>query len=101
MYRGCIHRERYEKGNPVARRVSTQSYGPLVRGGSQAAEQWRVMEDNNRLNQDGEVVLALEALGTLEVLEDMVDALDAKVDSLDRRIGKAEARLEEIVAEQH
>jgi ribosome-associated translation inhibitor RaiA len=58
------------------------------------------MEYNNRLNQDGEVVLALEALGALEVLEDMVDALDAKVDSLDRRIDKAEARLEEIVAEQ-
>jgi ribosome-associated translation inhibitor RaiA len=57
------------------------------------------MEYNNRLNQDGEVVLALEALGALEVLEDMVDALDAKVDSLGRRIDKAEARLEEIVAE--
>jgi hypothetical protein len=79
------------------RRVGTQSYGPLVQGDSQAAEQWRVMEDNNRLNQDGDVVLALEALGALE---DMVDALDAKVDSLDWRIGKAEARLEEIVAEQ-
>ena len=72
-------------------------WASLVQGGSQAAEQWRVMEDNNRLNQDGEVVLALEALGTLE---DMVDALDAKVDSLDRRIGNAETRLEEIVAEQ-
>jgi hypothetical protein len=80
------------------RRVGTQSYGPLVQGDSQAAEQWRVMEDNNRLNQDGDVVLALEALGALE---DMVDTLDAKVDSLDWRIGKAEARLEEIVAEQH
>ena len=77
--------------------MGTQSYGPLVQGDSQAAEQWRVMEDNNRLNQDGEVVLALEALGALE---DMADALDTKVDSLDRGIGKAEARLEEIVAEQ-
>jgi hypothetical protein len=56
-----------------------------------------MMKDNNRLNQDGDVVLALEALGALE---DMVDALDAKVDSLDWRIGKAEARLDEIVAEQ-
>jgi hypothetical protein len=55
------------------------------------------MEYNNRLNQDGEAILALEALGALE---DMVDALDAKVDSLDRRIDRAEARLEEIVAEQ-
>ena len=82
------------------RRVSTQNCGPLVQGGSQAAEQWRVMEYNNRLNQDGEMVQAVEALGALEVLEDMVDALDTKVDSLDRRIDKAEARLEEIVAEQ-
>ena len=56
------------------------------------------MENNNRLNQDDEVVVpALEALGALE---DMVNTLDAKVDSLDRRIGKAEALLEEIVAEQ-
>jgi hypothetical protein len=55
------------------------------------------MECNNRLNQDGEVVPALEAL---DALEDMVDALVAKVESLDRRIGKAETRLEEIVAEQ-
>jgi hypothetical protein len=30
----------------------------------------------------------------------MVGALVAKVDYVDRRIGKAEARLEEIVAEQ-
>ena len=77
--------------------MGTQGYGPLVQGDSQAAEQWRMMEDNNRLNQDSDVVLALEALGALE---DMVDALVAKVDSLDWRIGKAEARLEEIVAEQ-
>ena len=55
------------------------------------------MENNNRLNQDDVVVSALEAL---DALEDMVNALDAKVDYLDRRIGKAEALLEEIVAEQ-
>ena len=55
------------------------------------------MEDNNRPNQDGEVLPALESLGALE---DMVDALVAKVDYLDKRLGKAEARLEEIAAEQ-
>ena len=55
------------------------------------------MEDNNGLNQNGAVVPALEELSALE---DVVDALEAKVDSLDRRIGKAEALLEEIVAEQ-
>ena len=55
------------------------------------------MEDNNRLNQDGAVVPTLE---TLDALQEMVDALEAKVDYLDGRIGKAEALLEEIVAEQ-
>ena len=55
------------------------------------------MEDKTRLNQEGEVLPAREAL---DALEEMVDALDAKVDYLDRRIGKAEALLEEIVAEQ-
>ena len=55
------------------------------------------MEDNNRLNQEGEVTPALDPL---LALEDMVDALDAKVDYLDQRLGKAEARLEEIVAKQ-
>jgi len=55
------------------------------------------MEHNNRLNQEGEETPALEQL---RALEDMVDALDAKVDSLDKRLGKAEVRLEEIVAEQ-
>jgi hypothetical protein len=55
------------------------------------------MEDKNRLNQDGKAVPALVVLGALE---DRVDALVATVDSLDRRIGNAEARLEEIVAEQ-
>jgi hypothetical protein len=55
------------------------------------------MENKNRLNQDAEVVPALEAL---DALEEMANALDAKVDYLDRRIGKAEARLEEIGAEQ-
>ena len=55
------------------------------------------MEDNNRLNQEGEVTPALEPL---RALEDMVDALDAKVDYLDKRLGKAEARLEEIVTKQ-
>ena len=55
------------------------------------------MEDNNRLNQNGAAVPTLEAL---DALQEMVDALDAKVDSLDGRIGKAEALLEEIVAEQ-
>ncbi len=56
------------------------------------------MENKNRLNQDAEVVPALEAL---DALEEMANALDAKVDYLDRRIGKAETRLEEIVAEQN
>jgi len=55
------------------------------------------MENNSRPNQDNEVVPALEAL---DALEEMVDALNAKVDYLDGRIGKAEALLEEIVAEQ-
>jgi len=55
------------------------------------------MEDNNSLNQNGAAVPTLEVLGALE---EMADALEAKVDSLDRRIGKAEGRLEEIVAEQ-
>jgi hypothetical protein len=55
------------------------------------------MENNSRPNQDNEVVPALAALHTLE---EMVAALDAKVDYLDVRIGKAEALLEEIVAEQ-
>ena len=56
------------------------------------------MEDNNnRLNQEGEVVPALEMLGALE---DMVDALDAKIDYLESRLSRAETRLEEIVAEQ-
>ena len=55
------------------------------------------MEDNNGLNQNGAAVPTLEVLGALE---EMADALEAKVDSLDRRIGKAEGRLEEIVAEQ-
>jgi len=51
------------------------------------------MEDKTRLNQEGEVLPAREAL---DALEEMVDALDAKVDYLDRRIGKAEVQLEEI-----
>jgi hypothetical protein len=55
------------------------------------------MAYNNRLNQDGEVLPVLESLGALE---EMVDALVAKVDYLDGRLGKAEARLEEITAEQ-
>ena len=55
------------------------------------------MEDNNRLNQEGEVVPALEMLGALE---DMVDALDAKIDYLESRLSRAETRLEEVVAEQ-
>ena len=56
------------------------------------------MEDNNWLNLEGELDAALEAMGALE---EMVDALVAKADYLDRRIGKAEARLEEAIAEQN
>jgi len=66
-------------------------------GGRQATEQWGVMENNNWLNQDGEVVPALEAL---DALEDIVVALDAKIDYLDSRLSRAETRLEEIVAQQ-
>ena len=55
------------------------------------------MECNNRQNQEGGVVSALEALGALE---DMVNTLDAKVDYLDSRLSRAETRLEEIAAEQ-
>jgi hypothetical protein len=55
------------------------------------------VENNNLLKQDYLVVPTLEAL---DAVEDMVNALDAKVDYLDRRIGEAEARLEEIAAEQ-
>jgi len=66
-------------------------------GGCQATEQWGVMENNSWLNQDGEVVPALEAL---DALEDIVVALDAKIDYLDSRLSRAETRLEEIVAQQ-
>ena len=55
------------------------------------------MEDNNQQKHEGEVHPTLEVLGALE---DMVDALRAKADVLDKRISEAEARLEEIVAEQ-
>jgi peptidoglycan hydrolase CwlO-like protein len=55
------------------------------------------MKDNNRLKQERKLTAALEPL---RALEDMVDALDAKVDYLNGRIGKAEARIEQIVAEQ-
>jgi hypothetical protein len=55
------------------------------------------MENNCRLNQDNEVVPALEAL---YALEDMVNTLDAKIDYLDSRLSRAETRLEEIAAEQ-
>ena len=55
------------------------------------------MENNSWLNQDGEVVPALEAL---DALEDIIVALDAKIDYLDSRLSRAETRLEEIVAQQ-
>ena len=55
------------------------------------------MAYNNRLNQDGEGLPGLESLGALK---EMVDTLVAKVDYLDRRLGKAEARLEEFAAKQ-
>ena len=88
-----------EKGNPVVRRLVRKAMGLSVgEGGCQATEQWGVMEDNNnRLNQEGEVVPALEMLGALE---DMADALDAKIDYLESRLSRAETRLEEVVAKQ-